>query len=201
MIVPESLKFLLLSLSLLITGSWLYGFSSYPHAQTQTKPSKNSQKKSSMSAHQAVIGQPAPPFQLSDGKGNTITASHFKGKWFLLTFWASWCSACQQEFPSLVRLSRKLPQLTLVSASIDDEWGSVGQYITQHPQFRLQSSPMRILWDRGQVNSKRFGTFKIPESYLIDPKGIVRYKFMGALPWDDPKMIEALQAFMKKFTP
>src|SRR5277367_3973049 len=70
--------------------------------------------------HPEQIGKPAPQFAVSDGQ-ESVNLAGLRGHVVLLNFWATWCSPCVQELPSLEQMQRDLPQVNVVTVSTDED--------------------------------------------------------------------------------
>ncbi len=114
------------------------------------------------------------------------------GKVVLLNFWATWCPPCREETPSMVRLYERLKGegLEIYAVSVDRDDAAVAKFVKQ---FKVSYPVLRD--PNGQV-ARRFGVFKYPETFIIDRRGIIRYHQIGALNWDDPSVVRALQALL-----
>ncbi len=142
------------------------------------------------------VGQPAPDFTLPDLDNNAVTLSAYKGKVVLLNFWATWCAPCVTELPAMEKLYRELKGegLVLLAVSVDD---SSAQLKIQQFRERFLLS-FRILRDTSAaISEKKFGTFRLPETYLIDRTGVIQNKIIGAQSWDNPRTVELLRRFIK----
>jgi peroxiredoxin len=121
-------------------------------------------------------GQLAPNFKLSALSGGEHSLEEFRGKAVILNFWASWCGPCRQEMPSLEAIYQRYKDrgLVVVGVSVDEEgWGPVREF--------LQSVPVTfpILLDQEQKVTEKYETFRVPETYFIDPQGKVAAKVVG----------------------
>jgi cytochrome c biogenesis protein CcmG/thiol:disulfide interchange protein DsbE len=133
-------------------------------------------------AHPSQIGKPAPDFTVSDG-GRNLSLSSYRGKVVVLNFWASWCAPCVEEMPSLDALQRQLPQIAVLGVSTDEDAAAYHQFLTEH---RIGFVTIR---DGSQRSNGDFGTFRFPETYVIDPHGMIQRKFIGAQVWTTPEII------------
>jgi peroxiredoxin len=133
------------------------------------------------------IGAAAPDFTVRDSD-RTVTLSQFKGQILVLNFWATWCPPCIEEMPSLVQMQQRMKQkgITVLAVSIDVDENAYREFLRQRGVNLL------TVRDPDQKTSALYGTFKWPETYIIDRNGIVRRKFIGAVDWTEPDVIEYL---------
>ncbi len=120
--------------------------------------------------------------------GRKVDLREFQGKILVLNFWATWCPPCVEEMPSLVELQHRLAPkgITVVGVSIDVDGDAYQRFLTDH---KIDFLTVR---DPDHKSSDLFGTFKFPETYIIDRKGIVRRKFIGAVDWNSPEIVDFL---------
>jgi cytochrome c biogenesis protein CcmG, thiol:disulfide interchange protein DsbE len=118
----------------------------------------------------------------------TVTLSQFKGQVVVLNFWATWCPPCIEEMPSLVQMQQRMKDkgVTVLAVSVDADDGSYRRFLRDHGVNLLS------VRDADQRSSSLYGTFKFPETYVIDRNGVVRRKFIGAVDWTEPDVIEYL---------
>lgn len=135
--------------------------------------------------HPGQINTIAPPFSIGDGS-NSSNLSKLRGKVVLLNFWASWCTPCIEEIPSLEELQRKMPQIEVVAISTDEDESAYKRFV----QDRHVS--LHTVWDGKQQVNSLYGTFRYPETYVIDRNGILRRKFIGPQVWTSPEIMEYL---------
>jgi cytochrome c biogenesis protein CcmG/thiol:disulfide interchange protein DsbE len=135
--------------------------------------------------HPGQIGSRAQQFTVSDGT-QTVTLANLRGHVVVLNFWATSCIPCVEEVPSLVELQRRMPQLTVVAISNDEDDAVYRQFLTDnHVNFATVRDPsFRI--------PTLYGTIKIPETYVIDRKGVLRRKFVSAQNWTTPEIMDYL---------
>jgi peroxiredoxin len=132
------------------------------------------------------IGETAPDFTVN-GLQKAIALSQLRGKPVLLNFWASWCAPCVEEMPSLVQLQKQMgDKVTVLAVSIDSDENAYKQFIRDH------NIDLLTAWDPKKISSELYGTFKYPETYVIDSNGVIRRKFIGAIDWTNPEIIDYL---------
>ena len=133
------------------------------------------------------IGLAAPDFTVHNSD-RTVTLSQFKGQVLVLNFWATWCPPCIEEMPSLVRMQQfmKAKGVTVLAVSVDVDENDYRRFLREHNVNLLS------VRDPDQKSNSLFGTSKFPETYIIDRNGVVRRKFIGAVDWTEPEIIDFL---------
>ncbi|MBV9343238.1 MAG: TlpA family protein disulfide reductase [Acidobacteria bacterium] len=143
----------------------------------------------------SAIGVPAPDFTIQDSDRN-VTLSELRGKTVVLNFWATWCPPCLEEMPSLVRMQKLMKDrsVMVLAVSVDDDASEYHKFLKDHDIALLTVRESGRRTEQGVIApvSSRYGTFKVPETYIIDRKGIVRRKFIGAVDWGQPEIVEYL---------
>jgi cytochrome c biogenesis protein CcmG/thiol:disulfide interchange protein DsbE len=133
------------------------------------------------------IGSAAPDFTVHDSD-RTVTLSQLKGQVVVLNFWATWCAPCVEEVPSLVQMQERMKAkgITVLAVSVDVDDSNYRRFVRDH------SVNLLTVRDADQKSNALYGTFKFPETYVIDRNGVVRRKFIGAVDWTEPDVIEYL---------
>ncbi len=118
----------------------------------------------------------------------TVTLSQLKGQVVVLNFWATWCPPCIEEMPSLVQMQQRMKTkgVTVLAVSVDVDQDNYQRFLKDHNVNLLS------VRDADQKSNALYGTFKFPETYVIDRNGVVRRKFIGAVDWTEPDVIEYL---------
>lgn len=130
-----------------------------------------------------LIGKPAPAFrlvQLHDAD-KKLAADDLKGKVWLLNVWASWCVSCRVEHPLLLQLA-KSNVVPVYGLDYKDKTDDALAWLAQNGDPYIAS----IVDSDGKVGID-YGVYGVPETFVIDKAGIVRYKQIG------PLTVEALQ--------
>ena len=123
------------------------------------------------------IGKAAPAFTLPQlhEPGKTFSPADMKGQVWLLNVWASWCVSCRDEHPVLVELSRA-NVVPVVGLDYKDKTDDARAWLTQFGDpYRLS-----VVDAKGQVGID-YGVYGVPETFLIDKRGVIRYKRIGVL--------------------
>ncbi len=133
------------------------------------------------------IGEQAPDFSLQDS-GRTVALHDYKGQVVVLNFWATWCPPCVEEMPSLVEMQSRLKDkgVTVLAVSLDIDGAAYQKFLKDNKVDLL------AVRDPNQVSNTLYGTFKFPETYVIDRQGVVRRKFIGAVNWNNPEIVSYL---------
>jgi cytochrome c biogenesis protein CcmG, thiol:disulfide interchange protein DsbE len=133
------------------------------------------------------IGTAAPDFTVHNAD-RTVALSQLKGQIVVLNFWATWCPPCIEEMPSLVQMQQRMKDkgVTVLAVSVDVDEGSYQRFVKDHNVNLLS------VRDGDGKSNALYGTFKFPETYIIDRNGIMRRKFIGAVDWTEPDVIEYL---------
>ena len=129
----------------------------------------------------------APDFTVRDSD-RTVTLSQLRGQVVVLNFWATWCPPCIEEMPSLVQMQERMKSkgVTVLAVSIDVDENAYRKFLTQHGVNLL------TVRDPDEKTPNLYGTHMWPETYIIDRNGIVRRKFIGAVDWTDPEVMDFL---------
>lgn len=126
------------------------------------------------------IGQPAPEFELPRlyKEGQTISVDDMKGKVWVLNLWASWCASCQAEHRVLTRFinKEKVPTIGLnyKDYGTEDYGDAAKDWLGQ-----LGNPYYAVAVDTKGMAGIDWGVVGVPETFVMDKQGIVRYKFTG----------------------
>lgn len=134
-------------------------------------------------------GDLAHEFSLRGLDGKIVNLSAYRGKVVMVHFWATWCPPCVEEIPVLERLYRTMPgrDFEILAISVDEGGPEV-----VGPFSRGKNLTFPILLDPDRSTATRYGTFKFPETYVLDREGIVRFKAIGAMDWMHPENLRSL---------
>ena len=133
------------------------------------------------------IGSAAPDFTIKD-EDRSVSLNQFRGQVLVLNFWATWCPPCVEEMPSLVQLQQKLAdkKVTVLGVSIDVDGDAYHRFLKE------RGISFMTVRDADHKVSDVYGSFKWPETYIIDRDGKVRRKFIGAVDWSQPDIVDFL---------
>ena len=144
-----------------------------------------------------LLGKPAPLFSLStlDTSGAKFGPQDMRGKVWMLNVWATWCAACRDEHPLLVALSKanQLPIVGLNYKEVQAQDAPAGRQLTPEDKLRIARERSAVWLQRlgdpyvvsvfdldGRVGID-YGVYGVPETYIIDKEGVIRFKQVGAV--------------------
>jgi cytochrome c biogenesis protein CcmG, thiol:disulfide interchange protein DsbE len=139
----------------------------------------------------AKEGGAAPQFAITTDQGQRVTPTSFGGKVLVLNFWATWCSPCVQEIPSLNEFQKRFAGqgVVVVAVSIDKSQQKYRGFLDRiHVSFDTARDPSADI-------ANEYGTFQYPESYIIKDGRIVR-KFDNAADWTSADITQYVQSLL-----
>jgi len=146
-----------------------------------------------------LIGRPAPAFRLArlDEPERMFSPEEMRGKVWLLNTWASWCVSCRQEHPLLLALSQA-DVVPVYGLNYKDKRSDALSWLKEmgNPYVtNVQDTDGRVGID--------YGVYGVPETYLIDQSGVIRYKQIGPLTRNalEETILPMVQSLYKGVTP
>lgn len=133
----------------------------------------------------------APDFTLKDQHGKPWRLKDQRGKTVVLNFWTMTCKPCLEEMPSLEQLAlvaRERDDLEVVAISTDKGWSEVKSLFKPGSKLKVLFDP-----DKAVVRGK-FGTRLYPETWVIDPDGVIRARVDGGRDWSAPIALEMIES-------
>ncbi len=136
----------------------------------------------------------APDFALQTRDGQTWRLSDHRGKVVVLNFWTVTCGPCVEEMPSVVELAQNMhargDDVEVLTVSVDRDWDTVRTVVSDETPLTVLLDP-----DRSVVSGK-FGTRLFPETWVIDPDGVIRLRIDGARDWSSALAIDVLESYL-----
>ena len=131
-----------------------------------------------------LINKPAPPFTLPElvDPQRTFSQKDMLGKVWLLNVWASWCVSCREEHPVLVEFSKR-KIVPVYGLNYKDDRKDALAWLA-----RLGDPYTMSIMDRDGRIGIDYGVYGVPETYVIDKQGVIRYKQIGPV---TPEILEA----------
>ena len=124
-----------------------------------------------------LIGKPAPGFELTllDAPDQKLKRDELLGKVWVLNVWASWCAPCREEHPLVVELARR-KLAPVYGLNYKDQRPAAGAWLRQGGNPYVES----IFDGDGRIGID-YGVYGVPETFLIDKEGVIRYKQIGPI--------------------
>ncbi len=122
-----------------------------------------------------LVGKPAPDFKLAllSDPAKQLSPADLRGKVWLFNVWASWCASCRQEHDLLLDLSRQGGVL-IYGMDYKDQPGDAQAVLNRYGNPYVET-----VVDLDGRTGMNYGVYGVPETYLIDKNGIIRYKHTG----------------------
>jgi len=131
-------------------------------------------------------------FSLEDIDGNTFTLSEMKGKFVLITFWASWCGPCRYELPILEKLyQEKIENLVILGINIEND-------AEKCKRMRDKMNLSFPLLPDNQFVQQKYNVSSIPRAFLINQDGYIVLKMIGAVKNIDQVVKERIKFFSQQ---
>ena len=134
---------------------------------------------------------PAEPFL--NGNGAEVRLADFAGKTVVLNFWATWCTPCVKELPSLARLQAARTDLTVIALNVDTKAeGPIADFLKEVGASELEAytDPKKKLWRAFRLNS-------LPTTFVISADGRVVGRRERDAEWDSPEARAGIDAALK----
>jgi peroxiredoxin len=146
------------------------------------------------SAEALDTGAKAPEFSLKDQSGKTVDSASLAGKVVILDFWATWCAPCREEMPELQKFYKKYNAkgLEIVGISVDKAPDGIKEFVG-----KLKVT-FPVVHDDAHKVADKYSPPRMPSSYIIDRKGVVRYVHGGYRAGDAAAFEKEIQELLAK---
>lgn len=138
------------------------------------------------------VGDTAPDFSIRTDNGLTVSPASFGGRLLVLNFWATWCPPCIEEMPSLDQMQQQLKDsgVVVLGISVDEDEAAYRRFLERTPVSFLTAR------DPDARISSLYGTYRYPETYVINQQGKVVQKIIGPTEWTDERMLAYLRSLL-----
>jgi len=132
-----------------------------------------------------------PSLKLESLQGKDYNLENFKGTVVLVQFWATYCTPCRIEMPSMNQLMKKLEAektpFKILAVNMGETKDEVQKFVDEvKPEFT-------ILMDSKGDNVQAWNVFAAPSNFVIDTKGKIRYTLYGGVEWDSEEITKAIK--------
>ena len=137
---------------------------------------------------------PTPPLALQDIQGQKHTLEDYKGQVVLVQFWATYCTPCRKEMPSMNNLMKKMGDtpFKILAINMAENEQEVSTFVNEvKPDFT-------ILMDTKGDAIGSWKVFAAPSNFIVDPQGQIRYTLFGGVEWDSDELVAQLKALAAK---
>ena len=139
------------------------------------------------------IGKPLADFTLPDLQGHAVQLAALRGKVVFVNVWATWCPPCVEEMPTIQQLYERLHGrgLEILAVSLD----ALGaQVVAPFMQSHRLSFP--TLLDTKNLVQRLYRTTGVPESFIVDKRGILVDKVVGPRDWAHPQLLAQFERLL-----
>ena len=122
----------------------------------------------------------SPSFELPTLSGGKLRLTDYRGKVVFINFWATWCGTCKVEMPSMERLYKSFKDkgLEMLTISVDKDQSLIQPFMNQ---YKL-TFPV-LLDPKSKIAKQKYKTTGVPETFIVDQRGIIRHKAIGPRNW------------------
>jgi thiol-disulfide isomerase/thioredoxin len=142
-----------------------------------------------------LVGSLVPDVELVGIDKNKLNLLDLKGSVIFINFWATWCESCIDEMPSIEILYNHFSgnsKFKLITIIYRDNGNNALDYMKENGYtFPVYLNP-------DGTAAKKFGITGVPESFIIDKKGILREKVIGPSKWDSPHIFEMFKNLLNE---
>jgi cytochrome c biogenesis protein CcmG, thiol:disulfide interchange protein DsbE len=124
-----------------------------------------------------LLGKAAPAFALPNltDPAHEVRSADLKGRWYLFNVWGTWCGGCREEHEALLQV-RRAAVVPIIGLDWKDDDAQALSWLTQ-----LGNPYESVATDHSGRQAIEWGVYGAPETFLVNPQGIVVYKHVGAL--------------------
>ena len=137
------------------------------------------------------------PFRLTGGDGKSIPFEQFKGQVVILSFWASWCTPCLLEMPTLADVEKEFEGrgLKVVAVSVDEDDGG---RTSARDFWKSKAVAFPTFFDLDRKLQGQFKVDMLPSNLVFDRAGRVAFKSFGANDWSSAQTLDLLEALVQE---
>jgi peroxiredoxin len=139
------------------------------------------------------LGKPLADFTLPDLQGRSVQLTALRGKVVFVNVWATWCAPCIEEMPTIQQLYERLHSrgLEILAVSLD----ALGAQVVV-PFIRSHRLSFPTLLDTKNSVQRLYLTTGVPESFIVDKRGILVDKVVGPRDWAHPQLLAQFERLL-----
>lgn len=145
--------------------------------------------------HQAVVGLDVPDMTVTDASGRPMSISELRGSVVFINFWATWCPPCREEMPSIQSLYSRFKDdkgFRMVTVLYRDDYDKAVAYL------RENNYGFPVWTDKGERAATDYGVTGVPETYIVDKKGILKEKVIGPADWNSTQAVSLISNLLRE---
>jgi thiol-disulfide isomerase/thioredoxin len=138
--------------------------------------------------------KPVPAIRFMDASGRVMTLEDFRGRVVVLNLWATWCTPCVAEMPTLDRLQQQLGEEDAIVLALSIDRG--GQEAVKEFYAKTGVSHLKVFVDPTMRAQSDIGILGLPTTLIIDREGRERGRLVGPAEWDDAAAVDLVRRAM-----
>jgi thiol-disulfide isomerase/thioredoxin len=138
--------------------------------------------------------KPVPAVRFTDASGRVMTLEDFRGRVVVLNLWATWCTPCVAEMPTLDRLQQQLGEEDAIVLALSIDRG--GQEAVKEFYAKTGVSYLKVFVDPTMRAQSDLGILGLPTTLIIDREGRERGRLVGPAEWDDAAAVDLVRRAM-----
>lgn len=150
----------------------------------------------SSTKHDVSGGLYAPLLEIkNEASDRKLLSGDLENKVLFVNFWASWCPPCREEMPSIESLYKgmfKNEMFQMITILYKDSYQDGTAYMKQNGYF------FPVYSDSNGITAKNFSVTGVPETYIIDKKGILRKRVIGPAEWNSPEVRNFINSLLNE---
>jgi thiol-disulfide isomerase/thioredoxin len=139
--------------------------------------------------------KPVPAIRFMDASGRVMTLEDFRGRVVVLNLWATWCTPCVAEMPTLDRLQQQLGEEDAIVLALSIDRG--GQEAVKEFYEKTGVSHLKVFVDPTMRAQSDIGILGLPTTLIIDREGRERGRLVGPAEWDDAAAVDLVRRAME----
>jgi cytochrome c biogenesis protein CcmG/thiol:disulfide interchange protein DsbE len=143
----------------------------------------------------ADLGQRIPAYRtLALTRGDSVEIrEHYAGQVTLVNVWATWCIPCRAEMPGMQRTYDRLKDRGFRIAAVSVDEGDADRVLAFAEELGLTFD---LLQDRSMQIQQTYQMLGVPQSFLLDRRGVIRFIALGEEPWNSPEHVARIEALL-----